>query len=81
MCVFVYAIDDVTEPAVNRVPLQFREGSRRYVEPDDFRRNDRGELGTRTATLDRDGIMKLREEIGMQRPQARHLARKERRNC
>lgn len=26
----------------------------------DFRRNPRGELGTRTATLDRSGIQKLR---------------------
>jgi hypothetical protein len=26
----------------------------------DFRRNPRGELGTRTATLDRAGIRKLR---------------------
>ncbi len=27
---------------------------------DDFRRNERGELGTRTATLDARGIAKLR---------------------
>jgi len=27
----------------------------------DFRRNARGELGTRTATLHKDGIKKLRE--------------------
>jgi hypothetical protein len=27
----------------------------------DFRRNPRGELGTRTATLDREGIAKLRK--------------------
>ena len=30
------------------------------VDPDDFRRNERGDLGTRTSTLDRDGIAKLR---------------------
>jgi len=28
---------------------------------DDFRRNPRGELGTRTATLHRQGIEKLRQ--------------------
>lgn len=28
---------------------------------DDFRRNARGELGTRTATLHKDGVKKLRE--------------------
>lgn len=27
---------------------------------EDFRRNDRGELGTRTATLHADGVAKLR---------------------
>jgi hypothetical protein len=28
---------------------------------DDFRKNARGELGTRTATLHKDGIAKLRQ--------------------
>lgn len=32
-----------------------------HVTTDDFRRNARGELGTRTATLHKDGIRKLRE--------------------
>jgi hypothetical protein len=32
-----------------------------YVTVDDFRRNERGELGTRTATLDRDGIRRFRQ--------------------
>jgi len=31
------------------------------VSVDDFRRNPRGELGTRTATLHRDGLKKLRQ--------------------
>jgi hypothetical protein len=44
-----------------RAPLWFREVYLGQVEPDDFRKNNRGELGTRTATLDRDGIAKLRE--------------------
>jgi hypothetical protein len=31
-----------------------------YVTEADFRKNSRGDLGTRTATLDRAGIKKLR---------------------
>lgn len=60
MCVFVYEVDEVTEPAYDRLPLRFREVYLAEVVPDDFRRNPRGELGTRTATLDRQGIAKLR---------------------
>jgi hypothetical protein len=41
--------------------MKFTEVYLGYVTRDDFRRNERGELGTRTATLDRDGIAKLRE--------------------
>lgn len=59
--VFVYRIDRQTQPAIDREPLEFREAYLAKVFPDDFRRNDRGELGTRTATLDRDGLVKLRE--------------------
>ena len=60
MCVFVYRVDDETEPAVDRAAMHFTEVYLAYVERDDFRRNARGELGTRTATLDRAGIQKLR---------------------
>ncbi len=60
MCVFVYELDSQTEPAVNRAPLRFTEVYLGHVTVGDFRRNARGELGTRTATLDRDGIAKLR---------------------
>ncbi|GAA1657668.1 hypothetical protein [Microbacterium flavum] len=60
MCVFVYEVDNVTEPANSRTPMTFREVYLAQVEPDDFRRNERGELGTRTSTLDRDGVAKLR---------------------
>ena len=60
MCVFVYRVDNKTEPAVDRRPMRFTEIYLGYVTVDDFRRNPRGELGTRTATLDRDGIKKLR---------------------
>jgi len=60
MCVFVYGVDDQTEPASERKPSVFREVYLGKVEIDDFRRNPRGELGTRTATLHRDGLKKLR---------------------
>lgn len=62
MCVFVYEVDDTTEPAINRAPLIFREIYLGHVELEDFRSNRRiTDVGTRTATLDRDGIAKLRE--------------------
>lgn len=60
MCVFVYEVDNSTEPAQDRRPLRFTEVYIAEVNISDFRRNNRGELGTRTATLDRDGIQKLR---------------------
>jgi len=61
MCVFVYHVDLTTEPAVDRLPLMFTEVYLGWVTVDDFRRNNRGELGTRTATLSADGIAKLRD--------------------
>lgn len=61
MCVFVYRPDTDTEPASERKPMSFTEVYLGRVTVDDFRRNPRGELGTRTATLHRDGIQKLRE--------------------
>jgi len=61
MCVFVYDLDIVTEPALNRNPMTFKEVYLGKVIAGDFRKNPRGELGTRTATLHKDGIKKLRE--------------------
>lgn len=60
ICVFVYEVDAVTEPARERRPMVFTEVYLGRVETGDFRRNPRGELGTRTATLHREGIKKLR---------------------
>ena len=60
MCVFVYEIDNQTEPAQDRRPMRFSEIYLGHVTVADFRKNPRGELGTRTATLDRSGIQKLR---------------------
>ena len=61
MTVFVYAVDAQTEPAQDRAPLRFTEVYLGHVTIADFRKNARGELGTRTATLHRDGILKLRQ--------------------
>lgn len=61
MCVFVYDVDTETEPARDRNPMIFIEVYLAHVTIDDFRKNPRGELGTRTATLHRDGVRKLRE--------------------
>ncbi|MBS0310230.1 MAG: hypothetical protein JSR88_02675 [Proteobacteria bacterium] len=61
MCVFVYVVDNETEPSSNRQPLTFTEIYLGNVTVDDFRRNARGELGTRTATLHAEGIAKLRK--------------------
>lgn len=61
MCVFVYEADTETQPAADRAALRFTEVYLGYVTIADFRENSRGKLGTRTATLDRDGITKLRE--------------------
>ncbi len=61
MTVFVYAVDDKTEPARDRAPLRFTEVYLGHVTIADFRKNARGELGTRTATLHREGILKLRQ--------------------
>ena len=61
MCVFVYEVDTKTKPASDRRPMTFTEVYLGNVTLDDFRKNPRGELGTRTATLHAEGIRKLRE--------------------
>lgn len=61
MCVFVYEVDTKTEPARDRAPMTFTEVYLGQVSVQDFRKNARGELGTRTATLHREGIDKLRK--------------------
>lgn len=61
MCVFVYDTDAVTEPTRDRRPMTFREVYLCQVTRADFRKNARSELGTRTATLHREGIEKLRQ--------------------
>jgi hypothetical protein len=60
MCVFVYRVDNVTEPASDRQAMRFTEVYLGQVDETDFRKNARSDLGTRTATLDKFGIAKLR---------------------
>lgn len=63
MCVFVYEVDDKTEPAFDRAPLTFREIYLGEVEVEDFRSNQRNtKVGTPTATLHANGIAKLRQK-------------------
>ncbi len=61
MCVFVYAVDTKSEPAFERSPMTFTEVYLGNVRIEDFRKNPRSELGTRTATLHKEGVKKLRE--------------------
>ena len=60
MCVFVYEVDTATEPARDRRPTSITEVHLGEVIGEDFRRNARGDLGTRTATRHAHGIAKLR---------------------
>lgn len=61
MCVFVYSIDCDTEPAIDRRPMTFTKVFLGQVVLADFRRNERGDLGTRTSTLGAKGMARLRE--------------------
>ena len=61
LCVFVHEVDTESEPALDRKPLTFTEVYCGEVTVDDFRRNARSELGTRTATLHREGIQRFRQ--------------------
>lgn len=57
LCVFVYELDDdETKPINSRAPLEITAIFLGHVTPSDYRKNDRGELGTRTATLDAKGL-------------------------
>ena len=60
MCVFVYVVDNKTEPAIDREPMRFTEIYLGEVRVTEFRRNERGDLGTRTSTLHAAGVAKLR---------------------
>ena len=57
----LYDVDNSTEPAKDRAPMTVTEIYLGQVTKNDFRKNQRSELGTRTATLHKDGIDKLRK--------------------
>lgn len=61
--IFRYEADYVTEPVVNREPTRFTQVWLARLDDADFRRNARGERGTRTATPHREGLKKLREGL------------------
>lgn len=62
LCVWVYEVDrDRSLAARDRDPLTIREIYINQVTVDDFRKNARGELGTRTATLGAAGIARFRQ--------------------
>ena len=62
LCVWVYDVDnDRSKPAHERTPLTIREIYIAQVTRTDFRSNERGELGTKTATLHAQGVKVLRE--------------------
>jgi hypothetical protein len=60
LCVFRWKMDDATQPVVHRAPTRIVEIVLAELTVDDFRRNPRGELGTRTASPNRAGLAKLR---------------------
>lgn len=59
-CVCRYQADYETEPVVDRAPTRFTQIWLAQLDANDFRKNPRGELGTKTATPHRAGVMKLR---------------------
>lgn len=71
MCVFVYEVDNLTQPATDRAPMRFTEVYLAKVEEADFRSNARGALGTRTATLHATGVAKLRQGWVYRMPSAK----------
>lgn len=64
LCTFVYRVDpnreDPAVPIAERTPLEFTGVFLGHVTEDDYRRNGRGARGTRTATLDADGLARYR---------------------
>jgi len=60
-CVFTYAVDNNPgKSSFERAPLTFQEIYIAEVQEGDFRYNKRGQRGTDTATLHREGLKKLR---------------------
>ena len=68
LLVFRYKIDSDTQPAINRSPTRFIEILLAQLGRSDFRRNERGEMGTRTASPNRVGMQKLRKNCIYREP-------------
>ena len=74
MCLFRYHVDEITEPAIDRAPTRFVEVLLARLTREDFRLNERGPLGTRTASPDRRGLAKLRTNWVYREPGREGLA-------
>ena len=60
LCVFRYRVDSQTQPVADRMSTKITEVLLAQLTIDDYRRNPRGELGTRTASPNKQGLLKLR---------------------
>ena len=68
LCVFRYEVDAVTEPEIDRKPTEITEVLLANLQLADFRRNARGTLGTPTASPNRRGLEKLRQNWVYRKP-------------
>lgn len=59
-CIFRYLADYDTQPVINREPTRFTDVWLAQLDATHFRKNERGELGTRTATPHAQGVKVLR---------------------
>jgi hypothetical protein len=59
-CVFRYVADYTTEPVLDREPTRFTDIWLARLDAKNFRKNERGPRGTRTATPHRQGLEVLR---------------------
>lgn len=62
-CVFAYKADYDTQPAINREPTRFTRIYLAQLTEQHFRKNARGERGTRTATPHAEGMQVLRNGL------------------
>ena len=74
MCVFVYEVDNETQPAIKRRPMTFTQVYLGPVATSDFRNNGRGPRGTRTSTLHKDGLAKFRQYWLYRRPEKQQVS-------
>lgn len=59
--IFRYVADYETQPVIAREPTRFTDVWLVRLDEDDFRKNERGPLGTRTASPARQGLAKIRD--------------------